>query len=71
MPLTPGSSRKTISSNIRELHGGKTFAHTSAKFGADKANKQAIAIALSEARRSGGKMKPPPRRHKFRLPNKM
>lgn len=53
MPLKKGSSQKTISSNIRELHGGKTYAHTKAKFGAKRANKQAVAIALHEARKGG------------------
>ena len=52
MPLTPGSSSKTIGKNIREFHTGKTYAHTRAKFGKDRANKQAIAVALSEARKS-------------------
>jgi hypothetical protein len=55
MPLKKGSSRKTISSNIKEFHGGKTFKATKAKFGKAKANKQAVAAALSTARRSGGK----------------
>ncbi len=50
MPLIPGKSPEAISKNIAELHGGKTFAHTSEKFGKDKANKQAVAIALSKAR---------------------
>ena len=50
MPLKSGSSQKTISSNIKELHHGKTFAHTESKFGKERANKQAIAIAMSEAR---------------------
>jgi hypothetical protein len=40
MPLKRGSSRKTVSSNIRELR------HSGYK------QKQAVAIALSEARRS-------------------
>jgi len=53
MPLKRGKSKKTVSSNISEFHKGKTFAHTKAKFGKAKANKQAVAVALSTARRSG------------------
>lgn len=52
MPLKKGKSRKTVSSNISELHKGKTYAHTAAKFGKAKANKQAVAIAMSTARKS-------------------
>ena len=52
MPLKKGSSQKTISRNISELHTGKTYAATKKKFGAAKANKQAIAIALEQARKS-------------------
>lgn len=54
MPLLPGSSKATISKNIREFHWGKTYAHTAAKFGKDRANKQAVAVALNTARKSGG-----------------
>lgn len=51
MPLKPGSSKETISKNISEFHTGKTYAHTAAKFGKAKADKQAIAVALSTARK--------------------
>lgn len=52
MPLQKGSSQQVVSNNIRELHSGNTYAKTAAKFGKDKANKQAVAIALNEARSS-------------------
>lgn len=57
MPLKKGKSSKTVSSNIRELHKGKTYSHTKGKYGKKKADKQAVAIALSEKRKSGGKSK--------------
>jgi len=48
MPLKKGSSRETVSENIKELiHSGRP-------------QKQAVAIALSEARRSQGKPAKPP-----------
>lgn len=52
MPLRPGSSRKVISANISEFAKGKTFAKTSLKFGKKRALKQAVAVALSSARKS-------------------
>lgn len=52
MPLMKGSSNKVVSSNIREFHKGKTYAHTAGKFGKAKANKQAIAVALKSAGKS-------------------
>lgn len=54
MPLTPGKSKKVISKNISELHGGNTYSKTSKKFGKKKADKQAVAIALSNARKGKG-----------------
>jgi hypothetical protein len=56
MPLTPGKGKKTISKNISEFHKGATFKATEKKFGRKTANKQAVAAALSEARRSGASL---------------
>ena len=47
MPGLKGA--RNVGRNIREVHKGKTYARTKRKFGKKKANKQAIAIALSEA----------------------
>lgn len=55
MPLLPG--KRHVSDNISELHKGPTYARTREKFGKKRANKQAIAIALSEARKSGKRRK--------------
>lgn len=55
MPLKKGSSPKIISQNISEFHTGPTYAATKAKFGKAKADKQAIAAAMSTARRYGKK----------------
>lgn len=51
MPLAKGTSRKVIARNIKEFSGGKTYSHTARKFGKEKARKQAIAVALSTARK--------------------
>jgi hypothetical protein len=44
MPLKRGSSQRVIAANIRELH------HSATK----RPNAQIVAIALSQARRTGG-----------------
>lgn len=49
MPLKRGNS---VSANIRELHRGRTYQRTRRKFGAKRANKQAVAIAMHQAGRS-------------------
>ena len=52
MPLKKGTSKKTVSKNIKEFHHGKTFAKTEKKFGKKKADKQAVAVAMAEKRKS-------------------
>jgi hypothetical protein len=52
MPLKKGTSRSTLSSNIREFHKGKTYARTKRKFGKKRADKQAVAASYNERRRS-------------------
>lgn len=59
MPLKPGKSQKTISKNISEFHGGETYAKTMGKFGKKKADKQAVAVALNVARKSGAAIPTP------------
>lgn len=49
MPLKKGKSRAVVSQNIRELHQGKTYQRTRRKSGKEKADRQAVAIALEEA----------------------
>jgi hypothetical protein len=52
MPLKSGKSKKVVSENISEFHTGKTYAKTKAKFGKAKADKQAVAVAMSKKRKS-------------------
>lgn len=72
MPLKEGSSPSTVSSNIRELHTGDTYAHTEEKFGKRRADRQAIAIALDVARKAraaGGAVSPRARSEAVLPPN--
>ena len=50
MPLQKGSSQGVVSNNIKEFHTGKTYAHTKSKFGKARADRQAVAVAMSEAK---------------------
>jgi hypothetical protein len=56
MPLKPGKSKSTVSENIREFHTGDTYAKTKAKHGKKTADRQAVAAALNQARKSGAKI---------------
>lgn len=51
-PLKSGTGKSVVSSNIKEFHKGKTYAKTKAKFGKEKADKQAIAAAIATQKRS-------------------
>lgn len=52
MPLKKSSSKKAVGDNIKELHKGKTYSKTKKKMGKKKADKQAVAIALNQQRKS-------------------
>lgn len=52
MPLTKSSKPSAIGQNIREFHHGKTYAKTASKFGKERADKQAIAVAFSVGRQA-------------------
>jgi len=52
VPLQSGKSKEVISKNISEFHGGETYAKTEKKFGKERANAQAIAVAMSKAKMS-------------------
>lgn len=54
MPLIKSGSKKAIGQNISEFHKGKTYAHTLEKFGKEKADDQAVAVAMSQARKYKG-----------------
>jgi len=50
MPLQKGKGH--VSSNIRELHKGPQYQRTKKKFGKEKADDQAEAIALEQERKA-------------------
>ena len=52
MPLKKSAKKAVVSENIAEFHGGPTYAATKRKFGREKADDQAVAVALSTQRRA-------------------
>lgn len=52
MPIKPGTSQKTVSKNIREIHQGPQYQKTKEEHGKEVADEQAIAIALDKKRES-------------------
>ena len=67
MPLISGKGSDIESANVSELMHGKVVGKTRRKFGKKRARKQAVAISLAEARKSGRKAplanKRTPRKH--------
>jgi hypothetical protein len=52
MPIKKGTSEKTVSENIGELHGGPQYQKTKEKHGKAVADAQAVAIAKEQQRKS-------------------
>lgn len=57
MPLLKGKSKAVRRKNFEEFGKGKTYAATKSRFGKKKADKQRIAVVLSNERKSGKKGK--------------
>jgi hypothetical protein len=52
MPLRKGADRKTTEANFRELGRGKTYRRTKKRHGKKRADRQRVAIVLSNQRKS-------------------
>jgi hypothetical protein len=52
MPLEKGTSKEATEANFHEVRHGNTYAKTKKKFGKQRANKQMVAIVLSNKRKS-------------------
>lgn len=52
MPLEKGSSKAATKRNFRDFGKGRTYSKTKRKFGKRRADKQRIAVVLSNARKS-------------------
>lgn len=52
MPLRRGTDRKTTEENFREFGNGRTYARTKRRYGKKRANRQRVAVVLSNRRKS-------------------
>ena len=52
MPLAKGTSKAVTKRNFEEFGRGKTYARTKKRYGRKSADKQRVAIVLSNRRRS-------------------
>ena len=52
MPLKKGTSEKVTEENFHDVRHGKTYARTKQKLGKKRAQKQMVAIVLSNKRHS-------------------
>jgi hypothetical protein len=64
MPLIESDSKEATAENFRELGEGKTYARTKKKHGKKKANKQRVAIVLSNKRKATAKKHKKAKHHK-------
>lgn len=66
MPLRKGTSKATTRKNFDEFGRGKTYARTKRKSGKKRADKQRIAVVLSNKRKAAHKRKPYRKHHRSR-----
>lgn len=52
MPLRKGSDRKTTEENFREFGKGRTYNRTKRRYGKKRADRQRVAVVLSNRRKS-------------------
>ena len=55
MPLLESDTDAATEANFKELRGGAQFKKTASKYGKKRAQKQMVAIALSNKRKAGKK----------------
>jgi hypothetical protein len=62
MPLERSTSKSATKRNFEEFAKGKTYSHTKKRFGKKRADKQRIAVVLSNKRKAAAKRKAKPRK---------